>query len=47
MERDKKNYEKMDFCSQPPAFLIDLYPAQAPRGLFRQKLRGTAGGRPS
>ena len=23
MERDKKNYEKMDFCAQLPADLID------------------------
>jgi len=25
MERDKKNYEKMDFCSYPPAHLIDFF----------------------
>jgi len=24
MERDKKNFEKMDFCSYPPAHLIDF-----------------------
>jgi len=29
VEGDKKNFEKMDFCSYPPAFLIDLAPLAA------------------
>ena len=25
VERDKKNFEKMDFCSYPPAHLVDFW----------------------
>jgi len=28
MERDKKKYEKMDFCSYPPAHLVDFFTAE-------------------